>query len=115
VTPLIGKYLNIGPCSGAFLTAVKDVVRRTGLSPDGQKGATTAVFQFVYGFGTIEGHYAQRCADAGLSEDEYYRQALEARGHQSAPVAVEAMRERDFTFALDLLVAGIEAMRARSA
>jgi AcrR family transcriptional regulator len=129
VSPLIGKYLNIGPCSMRFSSAVQAVMRRTGLAPHGQMGAISAVFQFVYGFGTIEGHYVQRCADAGLSQDEYYRLAMgtineqpefqrafedtgeliEARGGDT----VEEMRERDFTFALELLIAGIEAMRTR--
>ncbi|MEU3184817.1 TetR/AcrR family transcriptional regulator [Streptomyces sp. NPDC006923] len=131
VSPLIGKYLNIGPRSTVFSSAVRAVVRRTGLAPHGQKGAISAVFQFVYGFGTIEGHYVQRCADAGLSQDEYYRLAMGSiseqretqRGFENAGELMEArggdtveeMRERDFTFALELLVAGIEAMRARDA
>ncbi|MFD5780013.1 TetR/AcrR family transcriptional regulator [Streptomyces sp. NPDC126933] len=129
VSPLIGKYLNIGPSSMVFSAAVQAVVGRTGLAPHGQMGALAAVFQFVYGFGTIEGHFVQRCAEAGLTQDEYYRQAMgtineqphfqrlfegagelmEARGGDT----VEEMRERDFTFALELLIAGIETMRAR--
>ncbi|MFD5110730.1 TetR/AcrR family transcriptional regulator [Streptomyces sp. NPDC058220] len=129
VSPLIGKYLNIGPSSMVFSAAVQAVVGRTGLAPHGQMGALAAVFQFVYGFGTIEGHFVQRCAEAGLPQDEYYRQAMgtineqphfqrlfegagdlmEARGGDT----VEEMRERDFTFALELLIAGIETMRAR--
>ncbi|WP_107422316.1 TetR/AcrR family transcriptional regulator, partial [Streptomyces lushanensis] len=132
VSPLVGRYLNIGPHSMAFSAAVQSVMRRTGLAPHGQMGALSAVFQFVYGFGTIEGHFVQRSADAGLSQDEYFRQAMGAVGEQprfkeSKSFAsmdeimaarggdtVAEMRERDFTFALELLVAGIEAMRARS-
>ncbi|WP_030905867.1 TetR/AcrR family transcriptional regulator [Streptomyces sp. NRRL F-5126] len=130
-SPLIGKYLNIGPCATLFSSAVRSVVRRMGLPPRVQRGAISAVFQFVYGFGTIEGHYVQRCADAGLSQDEYYRLAMgtmdeqprlraafastgepvEARGAST----VQEMRERDFEIALDLLVAGIEALRVRGA
>jgi hypothetical protein len=92
-------------------------------------GALSAVFQFVYGFGTIEGHFVQRCASAGMTQDEYFRQAMstiseqpqfsanfenaadlmEARGGDT----VEEMRERDFTFALETLIAGIETMVAR--
>ncbi|ROQ67488.1 TetR family transcriptional regulator [Streptomyces sp. 840.1] len=128
---LAGNYLNIGPHSLLFSYAMQDAVRATGLPLRHQTGAMSAVFQFVYGFGTIEGHVVQRSADAGLSQDEFYRQALgtirtqpqlkelmaasqsliEARGGDT----VEEMRERDFTFALDLLIAGIEAMRARGA
>ncbi|MFJ1595946.1 TetR/AcrR family transcriptional regulator [Streptomyces sp. NPDC088261] len=129
VTPLIGKYLNIGPGSRAFSSAVLAVMDRTGLAPYGRMGAVSAVFQFVYGFGTIEGHFVQRCAEAGLTQDEYHRHAMGtiheqpdfkrafsnteelmgARGGET----VEEKRERDFTFALDLMIAGIEAMRER--
>ncbi|GAA3737161.1 TetR/AcrR family transcriptional regulator [Streptomyces tremellae] len=128
-SPLIGKYLNIGPCATRFSHAVQSVVRSTGLPPHAQRGATTAVFQFVYGFGTIEGHFVQRCADAGLSQDEYYRratgsiderpalrEALAGRGRLLAArgdATVQEMRERDFEVALDLLVAGIDAVRKR--
>jgi AcrR family transcriptional regulator len=108
ISPLVGRYLNIGPRSTVFSSAVQGVIRRTGLAPLGLTGAISAVFQFVYGFGTIEGHYVQRCAEAGVSQDEYYR-----RTRGTAGDTVEAMRQRDFTFALDLLIAGIEAMRAR--
>ncbi|MEU0528811.1 TetR/AcrR family transcriptional regulator [Streptomyces niveus] len=129
VSALVGKFLNIGPHSMEFSAAVLRVMRRTGLPPHGQTGALAAVFQFVYGFGTIEGHFVQRCAEAGMTQDQYYRDAMgrmseqqeyrgrfeqseemiEARGGDT----VEEMRERDFTFALELLVAGIEAMRTR--
>ncbi|QNP64120.1 TetR/AcrR family transcriptional regulator [Streptomyces genisteinicus] len=130
VSGLIGTFLNIGPNSLAFSRAVQEVIGSSGLSPDARMGGLAAVFQFVYGFGTIEGHFVQRCASAGLSQDEYFRRAMgtigerpelsrefeqateimEARGGAT----VEEMRERDFAFALDLLVAGIEAMVARS-
>ncbi|MGW8703399.1 TetR/AcrR family transcriptional regulator, partial [Streptomyces eurythermus] len=68
-------------------------------------------------------------ADTGLSAEEYFQQSLtvasevagtsevmrksralmEARGGDT----VQEMLDRDFTFALDLLIAGIEAMVAR--
>ncbi|WP_328920539.1 MULTISPECIES: TetR/AcrR family transcriptional regulator C-terminal domain-containing protein [unclassified Streptomyces] len=127
VSPLAGHFLNIGPNSMLFSYAVQDVIRATGLPLRRQTGALSAVFQFVYGFGTIEGHFVQRSAEAGLSQDEFFQQAMgtirsqpqfsrmvassqdlmDARGGDT----VEEMRERDFTFALDLLIAGIEAMR----
>lgn len=73
----------------------------------------------------------QRTVEADLSQDEYFRQVMgtiradpeiaramepsenlmEARGGDT----VEEMRERDFVFALDLLIAGIEAMCDRAA
>lgn len=129
VSPLAGHFLNIGPHSMLFSYAVQDVIRATGLPLRRQTGALSAVFQFVYGFGTIEGHFVQRSAESGLSQDEFFQQAMgtirsqpqlsrivessqdlmDARGGDT----VEEMRERDFTFALDLLIAGIEAMRDR--
>ena len=124
---LAGGFLNIGPNALAMSRAILDVIRATGLPLERQAGAIAAVFQFVYGFGTIEGHFAQRSADAGMSQEDYYQQAMaavrdrpqlsqvmepsvelmEARGCDT----VEGMRDRDFTYALDLLIAGIEATR----
>ncbi|MCX4730792.1 TetR/AcrR family transcriptional regulator C-terminal domain-containing protein [Streptomyces sp. NBC_01363] len=129
VSTLAGHFLNIGPHAMLMSYSVQDVIRATGLPLRHQTGALSAVFQFVYGFGTIEGHFAQRSAAAGLSQEEYYQQAMgtiraqpqlrqiietsqdlmDARGGET----VEEMRDRDFTFALDLLIAGIEAMRDR--
>ncbi|MGI5512867.1 TetR/AcrR family transcriptional regulator [Streptomyces sp. CA-106131] len=129
LSPLAGRFLNIGPHSVGFSLAVQRVIRLTGLPVHGRTGAISAVFQFVYGFGTIEGHFIDRCAAAGTSQDEYFHQAMsavtespelgevvrrsadlmEARGGDT----VEEMRDRDFTFALETLIAGIEAMVAR--
>lgn len=130
VSPLVGKYLNIGPRSMAFSAAVQAVMARTGLRRQDQMGGLAAVFQFAYGFGTVEGHFVQRCADAGLSQDEYFQQAMGAvteqphfqKAFENAGEIMAArggdtvaeMRDRDFTFALELLIAGIEAMRARA-
>ncbi|MFD9785000.1 TetR/AcrR family transcriptional regulator [[Kitasatospora] papulosa] len=130
VSTLIGSFLNIGPHSMLFSYTVQDVIRATGLPLANRTGAMSAVFQFVYGFGTIEGHFVQRTVEADLSQDEYFRQVMgtiradpeikramepseslmEARGGNT----VEEMRERDFVFALDLLIAGIEAMCDRA-
>ncbi|MFD3611208.1 TetR/AcrR family transcriptional regulator [Streptomyces atroolivaceus] len=131
VSTLIGSFLNIGPHSMLFSYAVQDVIRATGLPLENRTGAMSAVFQFVYGFGSIEGHFVQRTVEAGLTQDEYFRRAMgtiradpelkrvmepseslmDARGGDT----VEEMRERDFVFALDLLIAGIEAMCDRAA
>ncbi|MEV0774488.1 TetR/AcrR family transcriptional regulator [Streptomyces sp. NPDC050433] len=100
VSPLLGKFLNIGPHSTEFSAAVRQVVRRTGLPAHGQMGALSTVFQFVYGLGTIEGRFEQA------------EELMEAGGGETVET-VEEMRERDFTFALEVLIAGIEAMRAR--
>ncbi|MFI9496134.1 TetR/AcrR family transcriptional regulator [Streptomyces halstedii] len=128
---LAGRYLNVGPHAMLFSYAVQDVVRATGLPLASQTGAMSAVLQFVYGFGTQEGHLVRRSKDAGLSQDAFYRQAIdavradprlrrivepsEAIMDARGGTTVEEMRERDFLFALDLLIAGIEAMCAREA
>ncbi|MEV0981532.1 TetR/AcrR family transcriptional regulator [Streptomyces sp. NPDC049915] len=129
VSPLVGRYLNIGPNHLAFSRVVQQVVRRTGLPVHRLTSTISAVFQFVYGYGTLEGHFDTRSATLGMSRDEYFRHAvaevsetpacaevlqeskelMEARGGDT----VEEMMERDFTYALDLLIAGIEALVER--
>ncbi|MER6179042.1 TetR/AcrR family transcriptional regulator [Streptomyces sp. NPDC001652] len=129
VSPLSGTFLNIGPNYLAFAQVIQHVIRRTGLPAHGLAAAISAVFQFVYGFGTIEGHIIARSTDVGMTPDEYFRHAMTTV--TQAPAAaeivkqsedimaarggdtVEEMWERDFDFALDLLVAGIEAMVKR--
>ncbi|MEV5878718.1 TetR/AcrR family transcriptional regulator [Streptomyces sp. NPDC052101] len=129
LSPLAGRYLNIGPNALAFSRAVQRVVRRAGLPAHGVMGAIAAVFQFVYGYGTIEGHFFDRIAGTGLSADEYHQQAMAmvAEAPETAEAVEESkdllaarggdtvaeMLDRDFTFALDLLIAGIEAMVKR--
>jgi AcrR family transcriptional regulator len=129
LSPLVGRYLNIGPKNLAFSRVVQRVIRKTALPVHGVTGAISAVFQFVYGYGTIEGHFFARVTDAGMSPDEYFQHSMstvtqapdaaeviqestvimKARGGDT----VEEMLERDFEFALELLVAGIEAMVER--
>ncbi|MEU9973680.1 TetR/AcrR family transcriptional regulator [Streptomyces sp. NPDC051014] len=131
LSPLAGRYLNIGPHSLAFSRAVQQVVRRAGLPAHGVTGAISAVFQFVYGFGTIEGHFAERVTTAGMTPDEYFSTAMTAVTESPATAAiieesadlmaarggdtVADMLDRDFAFALDLLIAGIEAKVSRPA
>ncbi|MET7270806.1 TetR/AcrR family transcriptional regulator [Streptomyces flaveolus] len=130
LSQLIGTYLNIGPHSLAFSRAVQRVIRRTGLPAHRVTGAISAVFQFVYGYGTIEGHFFGRAADTGLSPDEYFQHSMSAvnESPDTAGVIEESrdimaarggdtvaeMLERDFDFALELLIAGIEAMVERA-
>ncbi|MDT9700293.1 TetR/AcrR family transcriptional regulator [Streptomyces sp. P17] len=130
LSPLAGTYLNIGPNSLAFSRVVQRVIRRTGLPAHGVTGAISAVFQFVYGYGTIEGHFFARVQDTGMTPDAYFQHAMttvsetpstaevieEAKDIMAARGGdtVEEMLERDFVFALDLLVAGIEAMVERA-
>ncbi|MFH9012985.1 TetR/AcrR family transcriptional regulator [Streptomyces sp. NPDC017943] len=129
VSPLVGAYLNIGPNNLAFSRVVQRVVRRTGLPARRMTSTISAVFQFVYGYGTLEGHLATRAAAGGLTVDEYFQEALTtvAAAPQAAEVVRESqeimaarggdtvaeMLERDFEFALELLIAGIEAMAGR--
>ncbi|MDQ1046885.1 TetR/AcrR family transcriptional regulator [Streptomyces sp. V4I2] len=130
LSPLAGRFLNIGPNYLAFSLVVQQVIRKTGLPVHRLTGAISAVFQFVYGYGTLEGHFYSRVTDTGMTPDEYFRSAvnevtkfpgateviqesteiMEARGGDT----VQEMMERDFQFALDLLVAGIEAMVERA-
>lgn len=129
ISPLAGTFLNVGPHSLNFTLTAQRVIRRTGLAAHEQMGAISAVFQFVYGFGTIEGQFVQRCRAAGVSQDAYFQEAMSAVA-MSPVVAqtvgeaadlmaarggdtVEEMREREYAFALELLIAGIETMVAR--
>ncbi|CAM5505883.1 TetR/AcrR family transcriptional regulator [Streptomyces aurantiogriseus] len=129
LSPLAGRYLNIGPNSLAFSRTIQQVIRRTGLPAHRITSAISAVFQFVYGYGTIEGHFFGRVADTGMTPDEYFQHAMSTvtDSPETAQVIEESkdimaarggdtvaeMLDRDFTYALDLLVAGIEAMVAR--
>ncbi|MCH0541948.1 TetR/AcrR family transcriptional regulator C-terminal domain-containing protein [Streptomyces sp. MUM 203J] len=130
LSPLVGRFLNVGPNWSAFALCVQRIIRSTGLAPEHQTGALAAVFQFVYGFGTIEANFLKRCAESGLTQDQFFsyamgaisrepeltpvvdasREMVEARGGQT----VQEMRDRDFAFALDVLIAGIEARRRDS-
>ncbi|MEU9332948.1 TetR/AcrR family transcriptional regulator [Streptomyces sp. NPDC048290] len=128
--PLAGRYLNIGPQALVFARHIHTVMRRAGLPDEGVPGAISAVFRFVYGYGTVEGHFLGRVTDSGLTPDAYYRQVMDTVGeHPGTAEAVTGARDilaarggatvadmldRDFAFALDLLVAGIEAMAARA-
>ncbi|MFC0601823.1 TetR/AcrR family transcriptional regulator [Streptomyces palmae] len=129
VPQLLGLFINIGPRSMDFSNCTLRVIGRSGLPVEEQAGALSSVFQFVYGFATVEALYNARCQAAGYSPDEFlsdmvgavrgrprFQESLEAfdvmqeaRGSSS----VVEMRDHDFRFALDILIAGIEAMRER--
>ncbi|MFE0651842.1 TetR/AcrR family transcriptional regulator C-terminal domain-containing protein [Streptomyces sp. NPDC059534] len=130
MSPSAGQYLNIGPNAIAVGQKIHAAIRDTGLSLDRQPSAMSAVFQFVYGYGTIESHFGRRAAEAGMSQDEFYLDAIKAfRDEPEFEEKTEGMREilderashgsvsaiwdRDFAYALDVLVAGIEVMVAR--
>ncbi|MFD7226966.1 TetR/AcrR family transcriptional regulator [Streptomyces sp. NPDC059881] len=130
VSALIGTYLNIGPNALAFVRTVQRLIGESGLPLNRQAAGMAAVFQFVYGLGTVEGHFKRRCADAGMTLNAFYAEAMgaarsmpelsdmledaekviEARGGDT----VEEMLDRDFEYALELVIAGIETMVSRA-
>ncbi len=127
---LLGQYLNIGPHSMAFADATLAVIRRSGVPPYALTGSISALFQFVYGYATIQGIYQERCRAAGISEEEYYQQVVDvvsnrldsSETYRESAELVEARSgesigeiwEHDFAFALETVIAGIEVMRDRS-
>ncbi|MGW8378483.1 TetR/AcrR family transcriptional regulator [Streptomyces sp. ODS28] len=124
VSGMMGDYLNVGPRAMAFSVTAQRVMAHSGLPPQRISGALSALFQFVYGFATIEASWESRCRVAGLSSDAYFSTVWEkvsARPEYEEPLrlmdqrgggTVEEMRERDFTVALDCIIAGIDAQRA---
>ncbi|MEX0172386.1 TetR/AcrR family transcriptional regulator [Streptomyces sp. LMG1-1-1.1] len=132
MSPSVGQYLNIGPNSIAVGQKIHDTVAETGLSLDRRPSAMSAVFQFVYGYGTVESQFGRRAAEAGMSQDEFYVDSVNAfRNDPDLTKRVEGLKEildertshdslsviwdRDFDYALDVLIAGIEVMVAREA
>ena len=122
-----GQYLNIGPGAMRFAHAAQGVLSSAGLPPERLAGAMAAVFQFAYGFGTVEANWNARCANAGLADDEFYglvmdkvsgrpeyEESLQLRD-MAVTGTVRQMRQHDFDMALDLLIAGIETMRTAPA
>ncbi|MBD0709313.1 MULTISPECIES: TetR/AcrR family transcriptional regulator [unclassified Streptomyces] len=125
-----GQYLNLGPRAIAFATKINQAIRDTGLPVSRQPSAMSAVFQFVYGYGTIESQFERRTAEAGMTPDDFYRDAV--KGFRNEPAFAEALApitellderashgsvsdiwDRDFDYALDVLIAGIEVMVER--
>ncbi|MFF8599149.1 TetR/AcrR family transcriptional regulator [Streptomyces sp. NPDC015232] len=131
MSAVAGQYLNIGPNAIAAGVKIQAAIRDTGLPVARQPSAMAAVFQFVYGYGTIEGQFNRVAQQAGMSQDDYYTASLKAfRDDEKIMGALEEMTEilterqahgtvsqiwdRDFEYALDVLVAGIEVMVERS-
>ncbi|MFE6687671.1 TetR/AcrR family transcriptional regulator [Streptomyces sp. NPDC057743] len=128
---LLGEVLNIGPHATAFSNATLRVMARSGLGPDQTSGALASLFQFVYGFATIRSLHEARCRAAGIDLDEHFAQVVDAisdrpefaetralstrAGYAMADDSAVEMLDRDFAFALDLQVAGIEAMCRQAA
>jgi len=131
MSPCVGQYLNIGPNAIAVGTRIQAAIKDTGLPMSRRPSAMSAVFQFVYGYGTVEAQFARNAQQAGMSQDDYYGDAIEAfREDPQFTAALQDMTEllderashgnvteiwdRDFDYALDVLVAGIEVMVERS-
>ncbi|MFF5974900.1 TetR/AcrR family transcriptional regulator [Streptomyces sp. NPDC012769] len=131
MSPCAGQYLNIGPYAIAVGSKIQEAVRDTGLPIERQPSAMSAVFQFVYGYGTIESQFQRRAAEAGMSQDDFYGESIKA--FRDDPQFVEVLEpiaeilderashgsvsdiwDRDFAYALEVLIAGIEVMVERS-
>ncbi|MFE5619161.1 TetR/AcrR family transcriptional regulator [Streptomyces sp. NPDC056463] len=130
MSPSAGRYLNIGPHAIAVGTKIQEAIGDTGLPMLRQPSAMSAIFQFVYGYGTIESQFERRAAEAGMSQDDFYGESIKAfrddpqftealepmaeiLDERASHGSVSAIWERDFAYALDILVAGIEVMVAR--
>ena len=121
-THLIGEYLNIGPNFMAVSTAAQRILTRTGLPRELVPGALTTVMQFVHGYGALECRWSSGCAEAGVDPDDVHRRFVDqVRGRpefayqlewleKRSAMGIKAAREDDFAFALDCVIAGIDAM-----
>ncbi|WP_026220180.1 TetR/AcrR family transcriptional regulator C-terminal domain-containing protein [Wenjunlia vitaminophila] len=122
---LIGEYLNVGPNSLAMTVTALRVLDKAGVHRSAAPGALSALYQFVYGYATVEGRWVERCQAAGVDQDAVLRdvfQALMAMPGLAEQVPIlqerieapfEQTRERDFRIALDTVVAGLEVMAGR--
>jgi AcrR family transcriptional regulator len=122
---LMGEYLNVGPNAVAFSRTALLVMDRSGIPRTLAPGALAATHQFALGFATVEGRWIELCREAGLNQDELFRTITDSlvgrpgfeegetimRDRVSTGVA--EVRERDFAFALDCVIAGIDAMARR--
>ncbi|MEU7020740.1 TetR/AcrR family transcriptional regulator [Streptomyces sp. NPDC046203] len=126
----MGQYLNVGPNAIAVGNEMQRAIRDTGLPLSRVPSAMSAVFQFVYGYGTIEGQFGRVAEQAGMSQDDFYTDTIKAfREEDQFKEAIEDMScllderlshgtveqiwDRDFLYALDVLIAGIEVMVER--
>lgn len=122
---MFGSYLNVGPRAMAFSNVVQHVMRRTGLPTPLLTGAMAGLFQFVFGFATIESSWNIHCAETGLTSDEFfnlvwakeegrpeYHDGLQLMAELGGDT-VDEMRDRDFANAVDCIIAGVEAMCSR--
>ncbi|MFB7586689.1 TetR/AcrR family transcriptional regulator [Streptomyces sp. NPDC056169] len=131
MSPCAGQYLNIGPHAILVGGKIQEAIRDTGLPMARQPSAMSAVFQFVYGYGTIQSQFERRAAEAGMSQDDFYGESVRAfrddpqfvdalepmaeiLDERASHGSVTAIWDRDFDYALEVLIAGIEVMVERS-
>ncbi|HEV2639034.1 MAG TPA: TetR/AcrR family transcriptional regulator C-terminal domain-containing protein [Actinocrinis sp.] len=114
-----GEYLNIGPRSMQFAACAQAVVARSPLPESEQPAALSAVFQYVYGFISMESRWLENARESGRTADEFLDEV--ARSLAQAPeiavggglmerhsgLTLREMRDQDFNRALDWLIAGM--------
>jgi AcrR family transcriptional regulator len=120
-----GDYLNIGPQSMRFSRCAQAVIARSSLPRSRWSTALSAVFQFVYGFTSVESRWIERAKEAGRTPDELFAEVAEvATGVTGVDAAggllergdgltIEKMRDEDFRRTLDWLIGGMCAEESR--
>ncbi|NXY96165.1 TetR/AcrR family transcriptional regulator C-terminal domain-containing protein [Streptomyces sp. BR123] len=114
-----GEYLNIGPHSMQFSACAQAVVARSPLPEAERPAALSAVFQYVYGFTSMESRWLEYGKEAGRTADEFLEEVagsiaqapeIAAGGglmERRSGLSLGEMRDRDFDRALDWLIAGM--------
>ncbi|GHF42248.1 TetR family transcriptional regulator [Streptomyces mashuensis] len=129
VPQLLSRYFNMGPKALRFSDTLLAVMRRSGVRPAELTGSLGALFQFVYGFASLESLHRARVREEGMDLDEYYEKAKDLvlsspEITRTVPEAVELVEaregepieelwQRDFELGLETVIAGIEVMRDR--
>ncbi|MBE1456933.1 hypothetical protein H4W79_001147 [Nocardiopsis terrae] len=115
------RYLNIGPHSRMIVRTAQQVLSRSDLPSSQHRGALATVLQYAYGAAAMDVRWIEQSRNAGMTPDELFarvsRDLAEREGGEvpdaERDVDVAAMRERDFSHALDCLIAGVEKLAQR--
>ncbi|MBB1242011.1 TetR/AcrR family transcriptional regulator C-terminal domain-containing protein [Streptomyces durbertensis] len=114
-----GEYLNIGPQSMRFSRCAQAVVARSPLPEEEHSTALSAVFQYVYGFTSMESRWQEYGRESGRSPDEFFEEVagsvaqapgIKATGgmiERHSGLTMQQMRDLDFDRTLDWLLAGM--------